>query len=125
MKTLSESARLKRNAAQRQWYSANRDKAQASERRYDGLPDPLYPPPLACECCGRPPGKLSLALDHCHVTGEFRGWLCTSCNTAIGKLGDNLEGLYRAIAYLKRAAMLEVAYEHVPNLKYAHKRRKP
>jgi hypothetical protein len=43
-----------------------------------------------------------LCLDHNHETGKFRGWLCDNCNTGIGKLGDTVEGLERAIAYLKR-----------------------
>jgi hypothetical protein len=63
-----------------------------------------------CDCCGRPPntsgkgsGIKSLCFDHDHETGEFRGWLCNDCNASIGKLGDNLEGLMKAVAYLKRA----------------------
>ena len=63
-----------------------------------------------CDCCGRPPstsgkgsGIKKLCVDHDHETGEFRGWLCNDCNASIGKLGDNLEGLMRAVAYLKRA----------------------
>jgi hypothetical protein len=53
-----------------------------------------------CHLCGRPPGKYSLAVDHCHDTGRIRGLLCTKCNTALGTLGDNEEGLLRALAYL-------------------------
>lgn len=29
-----------------------------------------------------------LCLDHCHLTGRFRGWLCKDCNTAAGLLRD-------------------------------------
>ena len=39
--------------------------------------------------------------DHDHTTGKFRGWLCSPCNTAIGHLGDNLEGVMRAVRYLE------------------------
>jgi hypothetical protein len=46
-----------------------------------------------------------LHLDHCHVTGSFRGWLCGKCNTGLGMLGDNIAGLKAAIAYLERAGM--------------------
>jgi hypothetical protein len=28
--------------------------------------------------------------------------LCTGCNLSMGKLGDDIAGLYRAIAYLER-----------------------
>src|SRR5262245_54201848 len=50
------------------------------------------PMPDRCECCGDPRGDKQLCFDHCHETGEFRGWLCNLCNTGIGKLGDNLAG---------------------------------
>jgi hypothetical protein len=40
--------------------------------------------------------------DHDHRTGKFRGWLCRMCNTAIGALGDDVDGLERALAYLRR-----------------------
>ncbi len=73
-----------------------------TERRLRGLPEPTRAIPPLCECCGKPPGKLALALDHCHRTGAFRGWLCGKCNTGIGMLGDTQEGLLRAMAYLKR-----------------------
>jgi len=45
----------------------------------------------------------NLILDHNHDTGKFRGWLCRNCNQGIGKLGDNIEGLQKAMTYLKRA----------------------
>ncbi len=51
-----------------------------------------------CECCGEK--KEKLIIDHCHDTGEMRGWLCHPCNIAIGNLGDNLEGLQKAVMYL-------------------------
>lgn len=54
-----------------------------------------------CDNCGKK--NVRLSLDHCHDTGQFRGWLCHPCNTSIGTLGDDLEGLKRAVAYLERA----------------------
>lgn len=57
----------------------------------------------ACDCCGRTDAK-RMCIDHDHLTGQVRGRLCVSCNTAIGKLGDNVAGLQRAIDYLERAA---------------------
>ena len=53
-----------------------------------------------CDCCGRDDQKLKL--DHDHETKEFRGWLCDNCNTGIGRLGDDLEGVMKAVAYLER-----------------------
>lgn len=73
--------------------------------RYKGLEAPTRKRPERCECCGRKPnGKGHLHYDHDHVNRKFRGWLCHSCNTAIGALGDTPEGLYRALAYLARNA---------------------
>jgi hypothetical protein len=41
-------------------------------------------------------------LDHCHETGKIRGILCPSHNTALGKFGDDISLLHRAIAYLQQ-----------------------
>ena len=41
-------------------------------------------------------------VDHCHDTGVVRGIICWSCNTAIGKLGDNAESVLKAYHYLRR-----------------------
>ena len=55
-----------------------------------------------CDCCKRPVHR-NWQLDHCHETGEFRGWLCKQCNTGLGNLGDNLKSLTLAVEYLERA----------------------
>lgn len=79
-----------------------------SARLYHGRPVPTYPCPGYCECCGRtePGGKgnANFHADHNHVSGEFRGWLCNWCNTGLGLLGDNLEGIKKAELYLIRSA---------------------
>ena len=43
----------------------------------------------------------SFVLDHCHTTGEFRGWLCHRCNMALGQLQDDVAAVQRALNYLK------------------------
>ena len=53
----------------------------------------------SCDCCGKTDVKL--LLDHCHDTHQFRGWLCKACNSGIGQLGDNLDGLFQAVTYLQ------------------------
>ncbi|MES1993179.1 MAG: endonuclease domain-containing protein [Pseudomonadota bacterium] len=68
-----------------------------------GLPLPPYPRPEFCECCGGLPGNRALALDHCHETGKFRGWLCGKCNSGIGLLGDTTCGLFKAALYIAKA----------------------
>lgn len=40
------------------------------------------------------------AIDHCHVTGEFRGWLCRKCNVGLGCFDDSIERLESAAKYL-------------------------
>ena len=39
-------------------------------------------------------------LDHDHKTGNLRGVIHGRCNVAIGLLGDNREGILRALNYL-------------------------
>lgn len=55
-----------------------------------------------CAICGKPIEAIRrrMNVDHCHETGEVRGILCTGCNTGLGHLGDNIEGLQKALAYL-------------------------
>ena len=57
--------------------------------------------PGRCQCCHK--DTVDLVVDHCHLTGNFRGWLCRNCNTGIGKLGDTRESLVAALNYLLRS----------------------
>jgi hypothetical protein len=61
---------------------------------------PKQPENMLCECCGTKVD--TFYFDHCHETGKFRGWVCRSCNVGIGFLGDNIEGLEKALAYLRK-----------------------
>jgi hypothetical protein len=77
-----------------------------SKRRARGLPVPTRPCPGKCELCGSPisRGKLadgSFVIDHDHATGAFRGWLCHPCNYGLGMLGDTVEAIERAAAYMR------------------------
>jgi len=65
-----------------------------------------------CDCCRKPVyenkasipsgivGRWSWQCDHDHDTGEFRGWICKSCNTGFGGLGDDKDSILRASVYL-------------------------
>lgn len=90
--------------AHRRYYQKHKSRIQTRQRKWNGCPDPTRPTPELCECCDRLPGQKGMHLDHCHKTGKFRGWLCHLCNTGIGKLSDDREGLLRALAYLDRVA---------------------
>ena len=72
-------------------------KSQATLRK--GLRQSAGTPPSKCECCG---SEDTLLIDHCHDSLDFRGWLCNSCNVGIGHLGDNIEGLEKALSYLRK-----------------------
>ena len=76
----------------------------ARRRHLSGMPEPTRPEPAHCECCGTVASRKSLALDHCHISELFRGWLCSDCNTGLGFFGDSIEGLMNAVRYLERVA---------------------
>ena len=56
-----------------------------------------------CAICKKPikNTRRRMNIDHCHDTNEVRGILCSGCNTGLGHLGDNIDGLKKAIAYLQ------------------------
>lgn len=61
------------------------------------------PKPERCDCCGKECQKL--VLDHDHESNKFRGWICDSCNVGISRLGDNLDGVIKAVEYLQERAV--------------------
>lgn len=54
-----------------------------------------------CGICATTVEGKELCVDHDHETLEVRGLLCTTCNKAIGQLGDTVEDLRKALAYLE------------------------
>ena len=61
---------------------------------------PMPPTGTPCDCCGRAD---KLNLDHAHTSHKWRGFLCRQCNIGIGNLGDSVEGVSNALAYLAAA----------------------
>lgn len=57
------------------------------------------PKPENCELCGCA-GRI--CFDHDHLTGLFRGWICSHCNSALGMVKDNPRLLEKMAAYLRR-----------------------
>jgi hypothetical protein len=64
--------------------------------------------PGKCSCCKKVTDDL--VVDHCHNSGNFRGWLCRNCNTGIGKLGDTVDSLVTALNYLLRIETYDNGY---------------
>ncbi len=61
-----------------------------------------------CLSCGISESELSerLCMDHNHKTGDFRGWLCRSCNLALGLLKESPDRMSCLIEYIKRVSFL-------------------
>lgn len=57
-----------------------------------------------CEICGKSEEEngRALAVDHCHETLTFRGFLCSACNSILGWFQDRPEILESAKSYLLR-----------------------
>lgn len=78
-----------------------RGKERATLRKkFSNITQPEYG--TSCELCGKPVYR-NWQLDHCHITGNFRGWICKPCNTGLGSLGDTKEAIKRAAEYLERS----------------------
>lgn len=72
----------------------------------DGRTRRKYAPRLCpdkCEACDIPASELikGLFVDHNHATNQFRGWLCTRCNVALGMAKDDPNILLALIKYLE------------------------
>jgi hypothetical protein len=94
----------------KRYYRANREKHNARNRfRNTGVTQEQYDAAFAlqrgcCAICKKPrtEQKRSLAADHCHASGVFRGLLCDNCNHGLGKLKDSPDLMLVAIEYLER-----------------------
>ena len=55
------------------------------------------------------------AADHCHETGNFRGFLCVGCNIGLGAFNDDLDKLQSIARYLINARL----NPHPPDLSFS------
>ena len=67
---------------------------QPKPKRFKEL---LGAPPSKCQVCS---STKRICADHCHKTYLFRGWLCNSCNTALGHAHDSAKLLRKLADYL-------------------------
>ncbi len=81
-----------------------KDPKKASQllKRYECTPEEYQERMATSDCCEVCGTTEDLVYDHCHDSMKFRGVLCRQCNSAIGGLGDTLEGLMRAVNYLTK-----------------------
>jgi len=93
-------------AKDRAYYAAHPETRRRYElrRKFDLAPE-QYAEMLeaqggACAVC-RKEDRRALSVDHDHQTGRVRGLLCSTCNQAIGLLGDDAAALRAALAYLE------------------------
>jgi hypothetical protein len=42
-----------------------------------------------------------VVLDHEHLSGKIRGWICRQCNSSIGMMDEDIEVLKRAIKWIE------------------------
>lgn len=94
----------------RAYHRKHKDRLRALKREVEtGFSPALFDATMAfqdgkcgiCKCTLAELPKPQVHADHCHETGQPRGVLCGNCNTAIGRLGDNIEGIRRVLAYLE------------------------
>ncbi len=61
-----------------------------------------------CVACGGPESEVgALVLDHCHVTGRSRGFLCNGCNTGLGCFAEDPERMARAATWLREQHVID------------------
>ena len=80
----------KQKTASANWRNKNRIRVKAVSYNFDQkfLEEQYKSWNGKCQLCQiKIEGKEHI--DHCHNTGNFRGFLCRSCNTLLGRLGDN------------------------------------
>jgi len=96
------------------WNSENSHKVRNYNFKEFGIGVEEYDKMLAqqkgcCAICFQPEsaimyGKpMSLAVDHCHETGDVRGLLCANCNNGLGRFKDDIGLLQQAILYIEKA----------------------
>ena len=76
----------------------SREKQEAKKLR--PLKGTLWQCPI-CRKMGIVGVNVKVVADHDHYTGRWRGFLCDSCNTGLGRLKNGEDYLRNAIAYLQ------------------------
>jgi hypothetical protein len=105
-KFLGNICRICRNASRKAWIKTKKDGLRHIQLKRDyGITLDEYNAMMneqngACVICLKEPVKRHLDVDHCHVTGQVRGLLCSKCNLALGLLNDSPNLFQSAADYL-------------------------
>jgi hypothetical protein len=85
--------RSRRKADLKKKYGMSPDDYEAMLKKQNGV----------CAVCGRvdPKPTHCLSVDHDHKTGATRELLCSTCNTILGFVDDNLEWLQKLMDYVR------------------------
>jgi hypothetical protein len=76
----------------------------------DDYRDAWYRQGGLCAICRQPERTTRnhlLSVDHDHVSGQFRGLLCSHCNRAVGLLGDDPKIIEAAAGYVRQSRQLK------------------
>ncbi len=76
-------------------------KASEKRRMNEIKPVKFFVCPI-CKKSSIPYVTAKFVIDHNHITGNARQWICDSCNTGLGRFKDNVELMQEAIKYLEK-----------------------
>ena len=86
------------------WRREHPEQARATRRKYrygintEEQKQLLVDQKGICAICGDATAKLEM--DHSHVTGKVRGWLCKKCNVGLGHFNDDSILLRKALEFI-------------------------
>ncbi len=109
MRKKTEKRRQDSCDASRRWRQRNPDKVKAQKDSYYMRNRDRWKPDGVCAICKQPERAMSrqgtdrpraLSLDHDHLTGKARGYLCLNCNRGLGAFEDEPSRLRKAAEYI-------------------------
>jgi hypothetical protein len=97
----------------KEWYHKNKDRIRDQRRnsalkfkysidqlKYDELYEKQGGKCAICNTKEEEAPRQKLVVDHCHITKNVRGLLCSNCNSGLGMFKDDLLLLHKAKKYL-------------------------
>lgn len=109
-KTLAEKRKNDPNLKMRDKISKIKHKLRSYSITYEEYQNFLKLNGEFCAICLKKLTSKNRHLDHDHISMKIRGFLCNGCNRGLGYLKDSIEGLEKALQYLKNP-IGDVLYE--------------